>query len=317
METYPRTIIELEQWFNTEAKCREYIGKLRWEDGFRCPKCGHRDAWLTDRGLYHCRSCEHQTSITAGTIFEGTRKPLRMWFRAIWHVTNEKNGVSAVGLQRALGLKSYQTAWTWLHKLRRAMVRPGRERLSGTVEVDETFVGGIEHGVRGRLTETKAIVAIAAEYDENRIGRIRLRQLPDTSGNSVIRFIRECVDPGSLIVTDGWSAYKQLPEHGYPHEVKILRGRGRSAPTDMLPRVHRVAALLKRWLLGTHQGSVGYQHLDYYLDEFTFRFNRRTSKSRGLLFYRLMQQAVQVEAVPYKDLVGGTNPAGGVSSRDH
>lgn len=317
MEIYPKTIMEFEQWFTTEEKCREYLAKLRWVTGFRCPRCGHGKAWQTGRGLYHCEACSHQTSVKAGTIFEGTRKPLRMWFRAMWHVTNEKNGVSAASLQRALGLTSYQTAWTWLHKLRRAMVRPGRDRLSGIIEVDETMIGGEEEGAHGRQTETKALVVIAAQVDGTRIGRIRMRRAPDASSATLLGFVQDVIEPGSTVVTDGWSGYARLSDLGYKHEVKVLRGKGKTAATELLPRVHRVASLLKRWILGTHQGAVSEEHLDYYLDEYTFRFNRRTSNSRGILFHRLVQQAVQVDPVPYRDIVGGSGGTRPASSRDH
>lgn len=249
-----------------------------------------------------CGDCRYQTSVTAGTIFQDTRKPLVMWFRMMWWVVSQKNGASAIGLQRALGLGSYKTAWTWLHKLRRAMVRTGRDRLTGTIEVDETYVGGVEKGVRGRQTDTKALVAIAIEEDGEGMGRIRMRSIPDASADSLMKFLEESVEPGSLIHTDGWQGYDPVESKGYKHRVTVISGNKKSA-SELLPRVHRVASLLKRWLLGTHQGAVSREHLDYYLDEFTFRFNRRTSKSRGKLFYRLVQQAVVTEPVPYKQMV--------------
>jgi len=220
-------------------------------------------------------------------------------------VTAQKNGASALGLQRILGLRSYTTAWTWLHKVRRAMVRPGREQLSGHVEVDETYVGGLEEGVRGRRTETKALVVIACEENGKGIGRIRLRQIDNASGVCLHAFIKEAIQTGSLIHTDGWEGYRGIEANGYRHEVTVVR-RSKQSVTELLPRVHLVAALLKRWLLGTHQGAVSPEHLDYYLDEFTFRFNRRRSRSRGKLFYRLLQQATAVEPAPYKAIVGGT-----------
>lgn len=248
--------------------------------------------------------------MTAGTIFEGTRKPLRMWFRAVWHVTSQKSGGSALGLQRVLGLGSYQTAWSWLHKLRRAMVRPGREVLSGRVEVDETYVGGREEGVRGRHTEKKAIVVTAVEVLAPKgFGRIRLRRVPDVSGDSLVGFVRQAVQPGSVVMTDAWKGYNALPRHGYTRDITVLSDSGDPAHVA-LPGVHRVVSLLKRWLLGTHQGSVGNKHLDYYLDEFTFRFNRRTSRARGLLFHRLLQHAVQIEPVPYSKLTAGAQERG-------
>jgi len=232
---------------------------------------------------------------------------LRLWCRALWHVTSQKNGASALGLQRVLGLGSYQTAWTVLHKLRRAMVRPGRDKLSGRVEVDETQVGGVMLGRKGRGIPSKSLVVIAAQEDGKRIGRIRMARIADGSAEHLRRFIQGAIVQGSCVHTDGWKPYQGLDQLGYPHEVSKLKGQQPSAATERLPRVHRVASLLKRWLLGTHQGAIAPEHLDYYLDEFTFRFNRRTSASRGKLFYRLAQQAVQLPPVPYQMLVGGAN----------
>jgi transposase-like protein len=302
VEDYPRNLPEFEARFATEEACREYLFRLRWPEGFRCPQCGHEKAWPLREVLLQCASCGYQSSVTAGTIFQDTRKPLMLWFRAIWWVTSQKNGASAMGLQRVLGLGSYKTAWTWLHKLRRAMVRPGRDRLTGTIEVDETYLGGLEEGVRGRQTESKALIVVAAQEDGNRIGRIRMRRIPDASAQSLMPFVRDAIAPGSLVHTDGWQGYLPLEENGYQHRVTFLRGKKESA-SELMPRVHRVVSLLKRWLLGTHQGAVSHEHLDYYLDEFTFRFNRRTSRSRGKLFFRLLQQAVAVEPAPYKSMV--------------
>jgi transposase-like protein len=221
---------------------------------------------------------------------------LRQWFQAIWHVTNQKYGVSALGLQRALGLGCYQTAWTWLHKLRCAMVRPGRDRLSGRVEVDETFIGGVRRGDPGRGAAGKSLVLVAAEEKSpNRIGRIRLLHITDASMSTLHQAIEQCVEPQSQICTDGWRGYSELEAIGYGHSV--LRSES-GVGEQLLPLAHRVTSLLKRWLLGTHQGAVRPSHLDYYLDEFTFRFNRRTSRSRGKLFYRLVQQAVAIDPVP-------------------
>jgi transposase-like protein len=222
----------------------------------------------------------------------------------MWWVTGQKNGASALGLQRILGLGSYQTAWAWLHKLRRGMVRPGRDQLTGEVEVDETFVGGVEEGGGRRHIGKKALVTIAAQVDRKGIGRIRMAVVRDSSAESLIPFIRQSIAPGSTVITDGLPSYLGLKEAGYGHEKRVIQGSGKGADA-LLPRVHRVAALLKRWLLGTHQGRVERSHLPYYLDEFTFRFNRRTSRSRGLLFYRLAQQAVALAPVPYQRLVGG------------
>lgn len=236
------------------------------------------------------------------------RKPLLFWFRALWQVTGQKNGASALGLQRALGLGSYTTAWVWLHKLRRAMVRPNRDRLSGKVEVDETYVGGEVTGLRGRSGAGKSLVAIAVQAKGASMGRIRMRTIPNASKATLHAFVRQTVEVGSVVHTDGWDSYKGLGPLGYQHCVSTLKGHGASAATKLMPRVHLIAALLKRWLLGTHQGAVSPEHLDYYLDEFTFRFNRRTSASRGLLFYRLVQQTVAVEPITAAAIFGGKKP---------
>jgi transposase-like protein len=226
-----------------------------------------------------------------------------MWFRAIWWVTSQKNGASAKGLQRILGFGSYETAWTWLHKLRRAMVRPGRDQLAGIVEVDETYIGGEKPGKRGRGAEGKALVVIAAQVKDKHIGRIRLRRVADASAGNLEPAVQRAVVSGSIVRTDGWNGYNRLKALGYVHEV--VR-KDAEVGHSLLPRCNRVAALLKRWLMGTHQGAVSHDHLDYYLEEYTFRFNRRTSRHRGKLFYRLIQQAVAIDPVRYSDLVKHT-----------
>lgn len=294
-EDYPRSLGEFEARFATEAACFEYLAQLRWPTGFVCPRCGGIDHWRTSRALWHCRQCNGQTSVTAGTMFHRVRKPLPLWFRAMWHITSQKYGANALGLQRVLGLKRYDTAWQWLHKLRRAMVRPGRDQLSGCVQVDETYIGGRRKpGKRGRGAAGKALVAIAVEDKSfDGMGRIRLQHIPDASAGSLGGFISAMIAPGSLVKTDDWSGYTTVATLGYRRA--IVRSE-----ELMLP--HLVASLLKRWLLGTYQGAVKPTHLAYYLDEFTFRFNRRTSRSRGKLFYRMVQQALLVDPVPGREL---------------
>jgi len=258
------------------------------------------------RGVLCCQGCERHVSITAGTLFADTHKPLRLWFEAMWHVTSQKYGASALGMQRILGFGSYRTAWNWLHKLRRAMVRPGRDRLAGTVEVDEIFIGGERPGKRGRGAAGKSLVLIAAQQAGKGIGRIRLLRVATASGEHLEPAVTRTVDPGSTVRTDAWKGYTGLKELGYKHETI------RPAPAlgeNLLPLANRVASLLKRWLLGTHQGAVQPSHLDYYLDEFTFRFNRRTSGSRGLLFYRLLDQAVRLQPVLTRELKGEATTA--------
>jgi len=302
MEDYPKNLLELERRFSTEAACRQYLYELRWPDGFRCPRCWHGKGWHSRDGLIRCTACDYKASVIAGTVFEGTRKPLVLWFRAIWWVTSQKNGASARGVQRVLGLGSYETAWAWLHKLRRAMLRPGRDRLSGTVEVDEIYIGGKKPGKRGRGAEGKALVVIVAQVKDKHIGRIRLHRVADASAGSLEPVVQQAVVAGSIVRTDGWNGYNRLKALGYTHEV--VR-KNADVGDNLLPHCNRVAALLKRWLMGTHQGAVSHEHLDYYLDEYTFRFNRRTSRSRGKLFYRLLQQAVAIEPTTYDGLIQG------------
>ncbi len=310
VEDYPRTLAEFERRFATDTACRAYLAQLRWPEGVVCPRCQGRTGWATRRGLWVCTACAYHLSITAGTIFQDTRYPLSLWFRAIWWVTSQKTGASALGLQRVLGLGSYRTAWTWLHKLRRAMVRPGRDRLTGRVEVDETYLGGAKPGKRGRGAAGKILIVVAAQEDGAGIGRIRMRRVPDASAASLQPFVVEAIAPGSVVHTDGWEGYIGVERKGYRHAVTVRK----RAASELMPRVHRVVALLKRWLLGTHQGAVSQEHLDYYLDEFAFRFNRRTSRSRGKLFYRLVQQAAVVRPVPYTAMV---RHARGRKPRDH
>jgi len=299
-EDYPRTLLEFEERFSTEAGCVDYLRGLRWPEGFICPHCGTEDAWRTGRGLFHCSQCGVQTSVTAGTVLHRTRKPLPLWFRAMWHITGQKYGANALGLQRVLNLGSYHTAWQWLHKLRRAMVRPGRDRLSGVVEVDETYVGGKKPGKRGRGAAGKALVGIAVEdKGKEGIGRIRLGHLEDASGASLTPFVKGVVQPCSTIRTDDWLGYNGLSDSGFQHCI---------VNSNDLKLAHLIAALMKRWLLGTYQGAVRPSHLAYYLDEYTFRFNRRTSASRGKLFYRLVQQAMMVDPAPAATLKGPALP---------
>jgi len=290
MEDYPKNMLEFEDRFANEEACREYLCQMRWPDGFICPKCNHKEFWFIKIGLYRCKRCKFRASVTAGIIFQDARIPLRLWFCAVWQVVTQKHGISTLGLQKILGLKRYETTWILLHKLRTAMVRPGRDRLMGTVEVDETYIGGKHPGKRGRGAEGKSLVIIAVEDKGNRLGRIRLHKVKNASAQSLIPAIKECVEPNSEVRTDGWSGYIGLPSA--------------NVGENLLPLTNRVAALLKRWLQGTHQGSPRFYYLDYYLDEFVFRFIRRTSPWRRKLFYRLIQQAVNIEPVKGKHIRG-------------
>lgn len=306
---YPKTWSQFLDWFHSEDACRVYLETLKWPSGFICPKCeAIGQVNHSSRSRLICCVCRNQTTATAGTLFDKTRTELRVWFAAIWYITNQKHGVSALGLQRVLGLGSYETAWTMLHRLRRAMVRPARELLTGEVEVDETYLALTDRknplSSKGRKSNTtKILVAIAVEILQPKgFGRIRIRRIEKDDYATLMPFIRESVDPKASIHSDGSGAYNKLKKKGYKHRRTVHLGSDIPAHNTM-PGVHRVAALLQRWLLGTHHGAIQPKQLDYYLDEFVFRFNRRTSKSRGLLFYRLLQQAVVTPPVTYQKII--------------
>ena len=301
-EDYPEDFEQFITRFATEQDCYDYIVSLRWPQGFVCPRCDSDRSWTSKRSLLICIECGHQTSITAKTTFQGTRKSLRLWFHVMWWMMSQKTGASAKNLQHTMGFKRYETAWTWLHKLRYAMIRPGRDRLKGTVEVDETFIGGTEEDVKGRKTATKSLVVIAVEVENKKLGRIRFRIIPDASADSLIPFIRENVTPGSVVITDGWLGYAPLKKENYEHVVENISQSEKKA-AEMLPHIHLVVSLIKRWLLGTHQGAVSPKHLTGYLDEYAFRFNRRLSTHRGKLFYRLMQQEVSTAPISRQEIV--------------
>ena len=306
---YPQNWNDFLDWFATEESCLSYLERLRWPGGFICPRCGViAQAYRASRTRLMCRTCQYQSSVTAGTIFDKTRTPLRVWLAAAWYLTNQKQGVSALGLQRVLGLGSYQTAWTMLHRFRRAMVRPSRERLKGLVEVDETYLALTDRqapisAAARKSSTTKVQVVIAVEILQPKgFGRIRLRRIAKDSAAYVIPFVQEVVEPGAQVRTDGSAAYRSLGQLGYTHDRTVMLGSDVPAHVSMAA-VHRVASLVQRWILGTHHGAVQPEHLDAYLDEFVFRFNRRTSSSRGMLFYRLLQQAVVTGPVTYENVV--------------
>ncbi len=303
VEDYPATFEEFLQRFATEEDCVKYIRSVRWPDGFHCPHCGAGKCWEMKRLYLRCAQCHRETSVTAGTVFEDTRKPLRLWFHVMWFMMAQKTGVSAKNLQQSMGFGSYQTIWAWLHKLRSVMVRPGREQLGGCVEVDEAYLGGTATGKRGRGAEKKILVAVAVEDVKGRLGRVRFRCLKDASAASLIPFVCDHVQPGSEVVTDGWKAYRALSSKGYTHR-HTTQSQATEAGEELLPHVHLVVSLLRRWLRGTHQDAVTPRHLPAYLNEFAFRFNRRLSTYRGKLFYRLMQQAVSTRPPNTKDLYG-------------
>jgi transposase-like protein len=304
-EKYPINFQEFLAQFPDERSCWQYLIEIRWPDGYVCLECNSVKWWLTSKHKIHCSVCEKEFSITSGTIFQKSKKPLLLWFHVMWWVVAQKTGASACNLMDFMGFGSYEAAWTWLHKLRRAMVRHGREKLSGVVEVDETYIGGDEAGTgkQGRGAEKKSLVVVATECLEKKIGRVRFKIIPDASSESLIPFIEENVECQSTVITDGWSGYASLSKRkDYIHIPKVIDGSGKQAH-ELLPHVHLVDSLVKRWINGTHQGRISTKHLEYYLDEFAFRFNRKISTHRGKLFYRLMQQAVTTSPVTYEDII--------------
>jgi transposase-like protein len=305
---YPRDYAELRAWFATDDACRDYLAWLRWPNGFVCPRCDAAVGTARPHWSYWCGGCRRSTSVTAGTIFDSTRTPLTIWFAAAWYMTSAKNGVAAATLQRLLGFGSYQTSWAMLHRFRTAMVRPNRDKLAGDVEVDEVFFGGTKPGRRGRGAKGKTLVLLAVELRSPKgFGRCRMRVVDDASAASIRQFLQGFVERGSTIVTDGFTSYPAAVGDTWAVRTVNLAASGSTASKE-LPAVHRVASLSKRWLLGTHQGAVEGDHLQSYLDEFTFRFNRRRSDFRGLLFYRLLEQSVQVEPVTYRELIVSPRP---------
>jgi len=309
---YPTSVGELQAWFSTDADCLDYLEWLRWPEGFVCPDCEYRGGWWLGDARFECVRCHSRTSTTAGTIFDRTRTPLTVWFNACWMFASGKDGISALSLQRTLEIGSYQTAWAMLHRLRSVLVAPGRDRLSGTVEVDETYIGGEEPGLRGgRARGKKVLTGIAVEVREPRgIGRCRMAPLTDGSAKSLHAFVTDHVEPGTKVITDAWQGYRGLDKLGYTHDrrsQRAARARGED-PGELLPAVHRVASLAKRWLLGTHQGAVEEDHLPSYMNEFVFRFNRRRSRSRGLVFYRMLTLTVGHDPVRYHDLIANKRP---------
>ncbi len=300
----PEHQIDFEKMFYTESQCIEYVIEMKWSDGYKCLRCKNTSYWLGSKKRIICKKCEYQTTVISGTIFEQTNKPLVLWFRAIWWMISQKNGVSASGLQKILGLGSYKTAWTWLQKLRLLTTISDRKKLSGKVEVDETFIGGKKEGKRGRGSENKTLVVIAVEVQNKGTGRIRLQIVSSASAKDLTKFITTNIEIGSSIITDGWNGYSKVSGKGYSHQIQGAEWE--KDDEQMLPNAHRVASLLKRWLLGTHQNYVSPSRLQNYLDEFVFRYNRRKSNSRGLLFQRIMEQAVKHNPVKYQEIMSNS-----------
>ena len=311
LQDLPRDLPTFLERFGSDEACRAYLVRARWPDGFRCGGCGHDQAYSHKKRLIEeCTACGKQHSILAGTIFEQTKTGLARWFLAIYLVTSSKGGISAMELQRQMGFGSYGTAWAWLHKIRRAMVVPGRKPLSDRVEADETLVGGARPGKPGRGAAGKTVVAGAVESRRGqapgrRLGRLRLQAVRDASAGSLVGFLGQNVSSPAQVATDGWAGYRGLEAKGYAHEpIPLARSWGDAALR--LPAIHLVFGLAKRWLLGTHHGAVSAKHLQAYLDEYVFRFNRRTANSIAHRFARLIQQAVLTQPTTYQAITHGS-----------
>jgi transposase-like protein len=294
---FPKNLPDFDRLFPDNEACLAFLEWVRWGKSFGCQKCGHDRYWQTATGLRQCRACEFKNSVKTNSIFEKSKLGLKMWFYAIWWITSQKNGVSALSLQRFLGIGSYETSWLLLHKIRSAMIFSDRSLLNGDIEVDEAFLGGIRTGKRGRGADGKQLIVIAAEFSgSKKIGRIRIQRSPDASAESLEAFIKKNTAPKSTIHTDGWRGYNGVAGLGYEHKPQKS---GLVDPDELLPRINIVTALLKRWILGTHQGRMDLKHMDSYLEEFVFRFNRRTSKVRGLLFQRVIENSFNTDPSPY------------------
>jgi len=294
---YPATLLEFQRWFSSEAACVDYLYLNRWPDGFVCPKCdSRRRPYLIEAyRRIECAGCNHQTSVTAGTVMHGTRMPLQVWFNGAYLVTTHTPGFSALQFQRQLGIKTYETAFQMLHKLRAAMVRPDRDRIHGDVEVDETFIGAKKHGKRGRGAEGKIMVAGAVEVlDRNeqkeRVGRLRLEVVPDGSADSLVEFVLNNVQVGSAVRTDGLVSYNKLAKKGYSYTI---------VGSLELEHIHKTFGNLKTWIEGTHHG-VSQKHMPAYVNEFVFRHNRRRTPMAA--FQAVLGLAARTAGITYADL---------------
>ena len=315
-EDFPNSEIEFDQRFSNVNACYEYLAQTKWPCGFICEKCDYNAYWLSSKNIYICKRCEHQYSLTAGTIMHGTKKPITYWFKAMWWFTTRKSGVNAVNLQELLGLGSYHTAWSWLQKLRRCTIRNDREKLSGRVEVDEFFIGGKKPGKRGRGAEGKTIVLVAIERDTIqdpktlnfywRIGRVRLQVALDCSAYSLETFINHNIENGSMVVTGKLSSYRPVLSKGYHHVA--IESSYQKSPEVGLYGANLIASLVKRLIRGTFQGRFEPKYLQNYLDEYVFRFNRRKSKSIGKKFMRIVQQVINSCKIKKKDIQFDLDP---------
>lgn len=301
MPTYPKNLKEFDKIFTSEDACLEFLEEVRWSNGFKCQSCKSEKFWNLEPGIRRCQDCKFKNYVRAETIFDSSRLSLKTWFHAIWWVVSQKTGISALNLQKNIGLGSYRSAWLLLHKIRNAMIQVERNPLCGEVEVDEAFIGGVRSGKRGRGAEDKQLIVIAAECSgEKRVGRTRIQRIPNASAEVLETFVIANISEGSTVHTDGWPSYNGLGSLGYKHKPRPSYS---VHPDELLPRVNIVTSLLKRWLLGTLHGRLDPKHMDHYFEEFIFRFNRRTSTARGLLFQRVIENSVKIKPTPYKTII--------------
>lgn len=319
LSSTPTTLLDMCRHFSTEEACVNYIFQMRWPEGFVCPKCQSTGGYLlTNRPKIECSNpkCRYQISVTAGTVMHRSKQDLRIWFWGAYLVSTLTPGISAVQFQRQLGLSRYETAYNMLHKLRSSLVAPNRELLLREVEVDEAYIGSEEEGVPGRGSKEKILIVCAVELirwvdkktgnERVRPGRIRFRVIPNASSNSLVPFVKQNVKAGAVVHTDGWSGYSPLSKEQYDHRA-VVQGRGKNAV--YMPHVHTMFSNLKAWLLGTYHGSVQKKHMQAYLNEFVYRFNRRFW--RGPAFKRALNLATEAECWPtYDSLYKAGEPGG-------
>ncbi len=301
-EDFPKSEIEFDKRFASESACYDYLFMVKWPDGFSCSKCEHQSYWISSKHIYICRRCESHFSLIADTIMHDTKKPITYWFKAMWWFTTRRSGVNAINLQELLGC-SYVTAWSWLQKLRLCTIRKDREKLSGKIEVDEFFIGGQKPGKRGRGAEGKCIVVAAVERKGRKLGRIRLQVVDDCSSDSLTAFIDQNIAVGSYVITDGWKGYDSIDKNRYDHhQVFLSKSKDNYSA---LSGVHLIASLVKRLIIGTFQGRLDPKYLQHYLDEYVFRFNRRTSRNIGKKFMRIVQQVASSVNVTCRQIKNG------------
>jgi len=292
------SLFEFHQRFPTHKECTEHLFKLRWPDGFACPRCKcQKYSFHSTRCLYRCKNCKHDVSLTAGSVMHKTRTPLMVWFWAIFLVACDKRGHSALSISKELKI-SYWAAWTLLQKIRKSMrEQDSQYKLQGIIEIDDAYFGGKSTGKkRGRGTnQPKVIVAVSTDKDKKHAGFVKMKVVKDLDTSTVNKFIAKNVEPGSKVQTDDLSIYSFLDKHGIDHEIyPTVSGE------KPLPWVHTIISNAKAFILGTYHGRMIPKHIQLYLDEFCYRFNRRFWEHQ--LFDRLLSACINCETTTYGEL---------------